>query len=277
MQDIIQQFANRFCAEFGLAPVRIEFAVGFTKQSLRLYNFLLKPKSVFVSTEQRWDAKLTELAKQGEHDAMKDYLWSEAANSKLKSYASEIEARDIAILRAAVYLCKNKEVGERILAKLDKDGVKTAEETADRIRKFHAEGKAIKEIEDLLDLATKERGKMPLVVFSSGDLEKYIHEAIHYILQRNYDNRGHRLFIPLRSYQPFNEGFCSFLHIRFRGKFKTYGMYYPPFGNANYLRWSRYFFAKFAGLPNKEVMRRLRTNLSGYAWDFMQWLRTGRG
>ena len=158
MQDKIQLFANRFCAAFGLAPTTIVFAVAFDRRTMNIYNFLLTPKSILSSTEQRWNEKMEELAKQGRHDLVKDYLEREIAESTaLKSFVSEIEAKDIAVLRAAIDICN----GNRTTVKLDPESAKNARDVAERIRRFHAKGKAIQLFKDLLDTARNERGKCP--------------------------------------------------------------------------------------------------------------------
>jgi hypothetical protein len=255
MQDIIQELANKFCAEFRLAPTRIEFAIGFTRKTLNIYNFLLTPKDILSSTERRWEFELSKFAEKGRHDAMKDYLWREIAGTRMKGYVSQIEAKDVRILRAAIEICENKKPA------LAGEELKTAQEIAGRIRKFHAQGKAIKEFKGILALATAEVGKMPLLEAKLSDVEYYLHEAIHYILRAN------RLYT---NSQPFNEGLCSFLHMRFRGKFRTFGMYHLPTGRSDYMRWAKFFLEKFAKTPNEAIGAEIRKNINSLLGEFKQ-------
>ena len=103
---------------------------------------------------------------------------------------------------------------------------------------------------------------MPLIEAKSSDLVHYEHEAIHYVLRRNG--------LWVAGYQKFNEGLCSFLHMRFRGKLATFGMYYPPAGRSDYRYWSKFFFRVFAKVPNGNIGPLLRRNLKNYLIQFMR-------
>jgi len=256
MRDEIQDLAEKFCADFGLVPVRIEFAEGFSKNDLNLFNFLLKPKTVQSASEQHLEMTLENMAAKGRHDAMKDYLWRElVANPKTKSLVAQIEIDSVKVLRAAIEICERK----RPVGLANQKELERAQEVAARISKFHAEGKAIHEFKNLLELATRNAGKMPLIYASSGDIVYYVHEAIHYILLEN------RIFTD---YNPFDEGMCSFLHMRFQGKLRTFRMYYPPLGRGDYLTWSKFFFEVFANTPNGKIGPLLKRNLKNYLFAF---------
>jgi len=262
MQDVMQEFANKFCAEFGLAIVPIRFALEFSMDDLRMYSMLTCPQKNAPEVKPliKNEKKMIGLLKEGRTEEAKDILWKKVVtNPNLGSFISRFYLKDLEAFRAAIDICEGR---KPIVS--NKEQLEYAEEIANRIRKFHLQGKVLPEFRNLYIKAyyAAKEGKMPLVSFNKKDVEAYIHETIHYILFENKLYSGHN---------PFDEGLCTFLHIRSRGSGVTGAMYGFFSGSHHYMNWAKFFFKKFAGMgPNPLIGRylRLRSNFENLLQEF---------
>ncbi len=261
MQDILQQFANGFCAEFGLVPVQIKFTLEFSMEDIRLYSMLLCPQkqSPDVKPLIKNEKKLVKLIEEERYDAAKDLLWKKiVTNQKLGAFVSHFELEDMRAFRAAIDIVE----GRAPAVALNKEQLDYANDIANRMRKLHS-SRVIPEIRNLYVRAYNAavKGEMPLLSTDKKDTEKYIHEAIHYIL---FENKIYT------SHNPFDEGLCTFLHIKSRGEGMIGEMYGIFSGSHHYMGWAKYFFEKFAKTPPGQIGHLLRANLAAYLQEFQQ-------
>jgi hypothetical protein len=258
MKDRLQAEANKFCGEFGLAPVRIQFTEAFSHADIKLYNFLLSPRGGLknLPSANRLLAQLEMLPKESAEAkaaAKKDFLWKELLeNPHITGAVGIIEERDVRILKTALEICK-----KGIKPKILNEELEAAKAVANRIQEFHAKGKAIKEIGQLINLAYKEKGKLPLFETAHSDFDVFFHEAIHYVLYENGIRTG---------YNPFDEGVCTFLHTKLRRQ--AYWSMYFFGGRRDYLAWAKFFGENFAKIPNHEIGSLLKRNLRIYLQEF---------
>ncbi len=251
MKDKIQALANQFCAEFGFAAVKIPFTSELSQADINIYNYLLSPAIIQSPEEKHILDKLNRLLAEGKHAAGIAYAWKVAGS--LLGHTYKITESSAKLLRQAIEICERKEPKE-----LSRKELEATKEIAAKIGKFHASGRAAKVFKDLVELVTKNVGKMPLINAKPSNIEEYVHEAIHFVLAHNElmadDDR-------------FNEGLCSFLHLRFRGDIAM-NMYRPPSMCANYLNWVPFFRNKFKNIQNQEIGPLLKANLSKYLREF---------
>jgi hypothetical protein len=168
------------------------------------------------------------LEKEDVAEAKKDILWRKYIyNPHAKEFVAEIEKENIRILEVAIKVCESKSASSSNAQSISHSfGLSLPEaekalEVIKRISIFHAEGKAINEFHDLLRICKENPGAMPL---AEPFEEQYVHEAIHVILTKN----GIYAYGPLNPglSRAFDEGLCAYLHIRLRGKLRTFGQYF---------------------------------------------------
>jgi len=240
MEENLQLLANQFCNYYYLKSVKILFTTEFTTAELNLFAFLLAPEDKRTKT-------VLKIIEKAEMDARKDILWKELIlNPRIRNFIPQFIDKEVELLGEAIKVCENKPIhssGERL---------KEINEIAERIKKFHVEGKAIYEFRDLYRKIKKQpSGVMPLLVKDRGDLEKYIHEAIHFVLQGNGFHTENN---------PFWEGICTYMHKRWRGEVKTFSMYHGLGAPRHYNKWAKFFFEKFKNASPRIVGKLLRTN-----------------
>ena len=270
MRDKLQELMDAFCKTYNLNRVKIPF-ITVPEKFVKLYNFLFSPRISFLSiiTESKrrraLETELSEFKRLGEEalaEAKRRILWKEYINDKKSVGAAEFEKEDLKILEAAIKICDKKVLLDRNLIsrrfKLSPEESDKAIEVAQRIGQFHAEGEAIYEFKELRDLFYKFHGKLPLIK-GDKDFEKYVHEAIHFVLSHN------SIQTPLNE---FDEGLCTYLHKRFRGWWHTWLMYR---GNI-YLEYARYFEHRLERIPDPSIGPFLRERYQQMLKKFEQHL-----
>ncbi len=278
MKDKLQKIANRICAQFGLGRVELQFVEAFSKEDIKVYNFLLAPTKNFESILEKSPgaeglrrelALIPAIMKEELAKSKKDILWKEfVTNPTYKDLVFKIEEEDVRILEAAIGICASQwknvtGIGQKL--KLSQDEMAIAEGVANKMKEFHAEGLVIEEFENIARLAKKHIGKMPLYEASGTDFEMYIHEVIHYVL---YENGVYTRI------NPFDEGLCTFVHRRFRRFMSWWRGIYPK--GDDYIYWENFFrvlFDKAPGhpmVPNREIGPLLRRDIKLYLSRFRE-------
>jgi hypothetical protein len=265
MKDSLQRFAHEFCLKFGFSEVEVAFAEEFTKEDVKLYNFLMAPPNISEQVFQSPAGKLLALrmaflpkeAEEARIEAKKDFLWRKLlSNPKQRGYTAMIELESARVLKAAVDICERRNPQP-----LHPDEHERALIIARKISQYHLEGRAIQMFRDLAEKVNRNIPfnnvpKMPLFELDKNDLLAYEHEVIHYILYMN------RCFTDSN---PFDEGLTTFLHIRKSGAAATRGMYNPIFGGrGDYNQWSQFFFKIFANVQDGQIGRNLMSEASGF-------------
>jgi len=250
VQDNLQNLANNFCKRFGLVEFKIPFTTAFSQADIVIYNHLFQPSSVESDVAKKYAIEhirnFNRLMRYGTYEAAKGHLW-EVAN-RTPAFTAEITRGSVVLLRAAIEI---REHG-RTTQKLKKEELEAANEVARRIKQFHKG--AMQLFKDLLDLITKNAGKMPLID-DPRYTETYIHEFIHYILNHNNIVGSCR----------FNEGLCTYMHIRFRGNSAMAS--YRSF-SANYLKWVPFFRAEIGRFSDGQIGNVLRSNVRKLSAQF---------
>ena len=270
MEDKLQDLADKFCQRFRLKPVEIPF-MAMPRKLFQIWEFLLPGvsfwKFVHARKKGKVERELQEAEKMGKvalAATKKRILWKYMIENKRINWGAGFIGPDTLLpLEAAIKICDGKLPNDRNLIKQKFPGadVEDVVNIVNRIREHHAKGMVIYEFRELHDFLNRElrRGgrivkKLPLF---EGDkyLEKYFHEAIHFIL-----------IVPngicdfSEQHEVFDEGLCTYLHKRFRGWWHRFGTWRFYRGHV-YLQYEKYFKYRLDKIPDMEIGPFLKENL----------------
>lgn len=265
--DRLQETAYNFAREFGLNPVVIEFTEAFDATDIKVFDFLARPdkklgdlpgaKALFRQLEM-----LPAEAEQARAAAKHDFLWKEYPKKEKAGAIRAIEEENVRILQNAIEICG----GRKPIFKTEQER-EEAQAAADKIKEFHHLEKYVtKEIMELIELLTKEQGKMPVFEIGPRDFPIFVHEVVHNVLIAN------SIYVPTSVIDKwpfrFNEGLTSYLHMRFDRSIWMQLSFYSM-GNPGYMKWSKFFATEFARVLSRQIGPLLKRNLRTYYANFI--------